>query len=192
MSPLLEAAKEAAEKASSHGRSPRVHGNGMIQLDLEDGSRLHVWGSPDIPRQVVQTPIHDHTFGFRSTVVVGRLFNARHDVRMPNDSALLTHEVYRPVPRVGEDTRLEPTGQLVEARRPSVTTHYPGDQYEERACDFHETFAIEPTATIMRKITSTNQIARVLVPIGKKPDNDFDRDAHPRGLLWDIIWRTLR
>jgi hypothetical protein len=38
---------------------PRVHGNGFIQLDLPDGKRLHVWDE-DIPRQKVNTSMHDH------------------------------------------------------------------------------------------------------------------------------------
>src|SRR3546814_6146607 len=57
------------------GGRPRVHGNGFIQLDLTERGRLHIWGAPRIPRQKTATPIHDHVFGFESTVAVGRPVN---------------------------------------------------------------------------------------------------------------------
>lgn len=50
------------------GERPRVHGNGFIQLDVTPRTRLHFW-SPEIPRQKVATPIHDHVFGFVSYVI---------------------------------------------------------------------------------------------------------------------------
>ena len=52
------------------GISPRVHGNGFIQVDLTHDTRLHVWGDKRIPRQNTYTPIHDHVFGFKSHLVV--------------------------------------------------------------------------------------------------------------------------
>jgi hypothetical protein len=52
------------------GVRPRVHGNGFIQVDLTADTRLHVWGDKRIPRQNVYTPIHDHVFGFESTISV--------------------------------------------------------------------------------------------------------------------------
>ncbi len=58
----------------AQGKVPRVHGNGFIQLDLTDRTRLHVW-HPSVPRQKVATQIHDHVFSFESCCIVGRLIN---------------------------------------------------------------------------------------------------------------------
>ena len=91
------------EAVRASGSRPRVHGNGFIQLDLTERSRLHVWGDPRIPRQKVSTPIHDHVFGFTSTIIVGRLINVIYDVELRRfgDFNIFTPEI-----REGEDTVL--------------------------------------------------------------------------------------
>ena len=181
-----------------NGRRPRVHGNGFIQLDLTEETRLHIWGDPRIPRQQVATPIHDHVFNFKSTVLVGRLINVRYDVTRRLD-VVMTHEVYQPEIREGEDTILMPTRDTV---CPFVTggdlvmagtlhpTYYMHKQY------FHETVATEPSASVIVKDSPTQAQGartkpRVLVPIGKKPDNEFNRYAADEDLLWHIIEQTL-
>src|SRR3546814_5268128 len=92
------------------GGRPRVHGNGFIQLDLTERGRLHIWGDPRIPRQKTATPIHDHVFGFESTVVVGRLVNLVFSIVYCESGGF---EVYAPSIREGEDTVLGPTGHRV-------------------------------------------------------------------------------
>jgi len=68
------------KKVRADGGRPRVHGNGFVQLDLTERSRLHIWGDPRIPKQKVATPIHDHVFGFESTIIVGRVISLTYAV----------------------------------------------------------------------------------------------------------------
>jgi hypothetical protein len=53
--------------------SPRVHANGVLQIDITPAVRL---------RQAVPTPIHDHAFSVRSRVLVGALPQRTCDIRL--------------------------------------------------------------------------------------------------------------
>lgn len=178
----------------SHGNVPRVHGNGFIQLDLEPGARLHIWGHPALPRQKVDTGIHDHRFGFRSCVVVGRIVNAMWVTTELMGSVIgATHKVYQPAARDGEDTTLSDTGRRVIASIHYSQTVLREQTYYMEPGDFHETFTDRPSATIMTKErTNHSHVARVLVPVDREPDNDFNRnDAMSEARLWKIIEEVL-
>ncbi len=181
----------------AEGFRPRVHGNGFIQVDLNMWHRLHIWGHPNIPRQAVATPIHDHIFGFVSTILVGRLVNIIYELE---DSPYGVFQVYQAEVRKGEDKVLMPTRRLVIPHPIKVGFCTPsryGDSYEMESYVFHETFAPEPTATVMVKDGATQAQGanhappRVLVPTGGAPDNTFDRYGHDEELLWDIIEEVL-
>src|SRR5512146_542220 len=93
--------------------SPRVHGNGFIQLDITPTVRLHLWGDARIPRQRVATTIHDHAFGFTSRVVLGSLNHRVVHLAPASEADLFASEamVYQPHrvhTRHGEDTGLQP------------------------------------------------------------------------------------
>ncbi len=180
------------------GVRPRVHGNGFIQLDLTERSRLHIWGDPRIPSQKVATPIHNHVFGFESTILVGRVINVVYMVRVCKRG---DYRVYTPWIREGEDTTLVPTATRVAAhpsridmidRRTSART------YDLLVGEFHETVAPDgPAATIIIKddMTQAQGAAAkpgVLVPVDQKPDNNFNRYNADEDLLWRIIEDTLK
>jgi len=174
---------------------PRVHGNGFIQLDLANGKRLHFWGHPDIPRQVRPTPIHDHTFGFQSWCLRGRLVNIVYDLI----DAGIEYQVYRVQDRNGEDTELVPTDCMVGVMPMKVEVIVPAmmssdwcvsmpSTYKMGSLIFHETFAPEPTITCMEKTHKREgAIPHVLSPTGVEPDNEFNRHTHDPKLLWRII-----
>lgn len=184
------------------GARPRVHGNGFIQLDLDPEQRLHIWGHPDIPKQEVATPIHDHVFGFHSEILVGRLVNVVYNFLPPSTIiARDTWAVHEARPRHGEDTVLEPTGEcgavrvahtlLLIADNPVLS------EYDFEPFIFHEMFAPEPSATIITKRGPTlrenpnGYKPRVLVPEGVEPDNEFDRYDNDPEDLWQIIMEVL-
>ncbi len=170
-------------KAFDAGHLPRVHGNGFIQLELGEQRRLHIWGHPDIPRQVVDTGIHDHRFDFTSTIVAGRLINARY--HPGNDTR---YKVYTPHVREGEDTILVDTGSSFMVAGPTMTMMREGQSYGMYAGDFHESFTDRPSASVMTKLGTTHKNEpRVLVPLGKEPDNDFNRNVFENDFLWGII-----
>lgn len=81
---------------------PYVHGNGFIQLNTPRGNRYHFWGHPGIPRQSVSTPIHDHVWGFRSTVLCGRLVNIRYVLRSASEH-IIDGPLYRQYTTEGDD-----------------------------------------------------------------------------------------
>ncbi len=186
----LKAVREAGSK-------PRVHGNGFIQLDLTERSRLHIWGDPRIPKQAVATPIHDHVFGFESTIIVGRVISLTYHVT-PHEHG--DFRVYIPKVREGEDTILMPTDMTVVIKPAHVdTTNWNSatPKYTFPIFTFHEMLIPEPSATIMIKDGPTlaqgaKASPRVLCPVDKVPDNVFTRYDADEDLLWRIIEETLK
>lgn len=186
------------KRVRADGGRPRVHGNGFIQLDLTERSRLHIWGDPRIPRQKVATMIHDHVFGFKSTIIFGRLINVMYET-LPHESG--DFAVYAPEVRDREDTILRDTLLRVNIRPVFVNMVQWGSAcstYNIVPFEFHESFAPDgPAATIIIKDAATQaqgakDKSRVLVPVGTEPDNEFNRyDADP-ALLWRIIEDTLK
>lgn len=179
-----------------NGRNPRVHGNGFLQIDLEiDGEvgseRVHIFGHPALPRQKVPTPIHDHRFGFRSTVLRGRMVNVTYALSV--QARTPTHDVYVPCPRVGEDTELQFSGVRGALRVSTTEVVVPGDSYVMQSGVLHETLTNEVTITHMRKTTMSALNPRVLCPIGRTPDNDFERgSALSVPDLWLIVEDSFR
>lgn len=172
------------------GVLPRVHGNGFIQLDLEQNKRLNVWGHKGIPRQKVDTGIHDHVFGFSSQCVAGRLINAVYeDVSLSNYGP---YKIYIPVSRDGEDTVLQNTGVMAKAGDPALLIIRLWDCYTMKAGVFHESFTDRPSATLMEKgFKVKSAVARVLVPFDQEPDNEFNRNSFEPDKLWSIIKEVL-
>lgn len=178
---------------------PRVHGNGFIQCDLDSDTRLHVWGHPAIPRQKVNSPIHDHIFGFHSTCLVGRLVNVVYFV-FGSDTGGAFNICEAQPPVTGHDSKLVVQKHLgtsdIYHKRTDVLLS--GRSYDMKPYEFHETFASEPTVTLMQKHVKTikdhptpPQKPRVLVPVDMEPDNEFDRHTFGRDFLMDIIKEVI-
>lgn len=175
----------------SVGQGIRIHGNGFIQIDVEPGVRVHVFGHTAIPRQVTPTPIHDHRFGFVSTILSGCLVNVDWDVRGGSKQLPATHKVctYQAPAAGSEDTKLEPSESEVRLLLVKAAVHVAGHEYTIHPGRFHETFANEATITVMRKTTTrADHQPRVLCRIGQDPDNSFNRyEAMDEHMLWTIV-----
>ncbi len=188
------------------GAIPRVHGNGFIQVDINDRSRLHVWWPGRVPRQTPVTPIHDHIFGFTSEVLIGRVINIVYEPTINLREG--GHIVYRASTRAGDDSILKQervsadtdpfdTALRVDVGLGWAQTVTAGQSYSMSAGVYHETVSDEPTATVCHKNGSTlgqdpgQRGPRVLVPFGMQPDNAFSRYGHDPELLWTIIRETL-
>jgi hypothetical protein len=171
---------------------PRVHGNGFIQLDLnEDGTRrLHVWHE-DIPRQVVATPIHDHVFALSSHVICGTLIHEELEaVKDPEG----THRIFRAQQEAGsQNTILLPDEGLVRLEVVERLELPAGSRYTFPAWKLHQTDHRGLTATIMEKVNAPKEYGRprVLVEKGNEPDNDFHRDGFDPAELWPFIDQAL-
>ena len=168
---------------------PTLHPNGFVQYDLAPDVRLHIW-SPRLPEaQVAKTPLHDHTFNFRSLVLCGTL---HHDlftwVPVNNEPS---HTLYTARPWLtGQDTKLlslEEHGimNLLEQRE------FPANcEYVFKAGWFHESYADGLTATVCIKTRKhLRESARIAVPFGKEPDNDFSsyQTAENVTLMFELI-----
>lgn len=179
------------------GIRPRVHGNGFIQVDLTETTRLHVWGDKRIPRQNVYTPIHDHVFGFKSTLIVGRLINITYSAHRAKYG---DYRVFEPNMREGEDTILVPTRgrmRIAPTQADLIEQNTSNKTYEIDPFIFHETFVTEPTVTIIEKTGPTQAQGcevkpRVLVRYDQEPDNEFNRYTADPELLWRIVERVLK
>ncbi len=175
----------------ANGRNPRVHGNGFLQIDLPDEQRLHVFGHPLLPRQVVATPIHNHRFGFESQVLRGCLINLTWGFCY-DKSYRATHQGYVAKPREGEDTELIPIGEQGVIMLISKEVVLPGKSYSMRARQFHQSTADEPTVTVMRKTERVDIDPTVLCRLGFSPDNAFNRYDLDEPALWTIAEESLR
>jgi len=171
---------------------PRVHGNGFIQLDMTPTRRLHIWGHPDIPRQTVSTQLHDHTFGFRSRILMGNLEDVRLEAIPDPKGAYMTH---RAVIRDKEDTVLQPTGERVTMEITSVNVYTAGDYYVMPSLAIHESKPRGLAVSIIEKtgpsLAQSGPSPRVFVHHGESPDNNFNRYAFPVEELWRIISDVL-
>lgn len=171
---------------------PVLHGNGFIQLAIGPSVRLHVWSPLLPPAQAVNTPIHDHTFSFASTVLQGSLLHTTYDLGNNSnygDPVKLLHVA--PVPDT-EDTILEDTGERLFVGRDRDLVVPAGRSYSFDAGLFHSSDGIGPlTATIMVKTAmKMTPSARVLCPVDKEPDNEFSRYVDDEDMLWRFI-RTV-
>lgn len=170
---------------------PRVHGNGFIQLDLDENKRLHIWGDPRIPRQQISTPIHTHIFDFTSNILKGRLIHIEYNIKLHPKGAF---KMYKAVPKSYEDTDLmDNTGHYCNIVPYDTKVILAGGSYKFTANRFHENYAPEPTVTIIEKqgltLAQNPEGPRpiVLVPVGQEPDNAFSRHDYEQAFLWYII-----
>jgi hypothetical protein len=179
--------------AKERGVTPRVHGNGFVQLDLTTTRRLHVWGDPRVPRQQVPSTIHDHTFSFRSVVYRGQLV---HRVIGLYSDAKGAYSMYYAVTNHGEDTRLVKTRERYDAIITAEHLLSEGSSYSFRAGEFHETVAPWLCVTVIDKdgptLSQGGKNPNVLVPYGLEPDNTFDRYQTRADLLWQVILGAIQ
>lgn len=179
------------------GAVPRVHGNGFIQVDMNETERMHVW-HPRVPRQAVPTPIHDHVFSFESHVLIGKLVNQNY-IFMPRGSQAggPEYQIFEARMDRGDNTTLQPTGTYGSLIAYVPLVLGPGDIYTMHKRQFHESIATCRALTIITKAGPTlaqdpiGPAPRILVPAGLGPDNAFNRHAFPADTLWGIIEEVI-
>ncbi len=144
------------------GAVPRVHGNGFIQVDMTPESlnysapRYNFWHHTAIPRQIVNTNIHDHTYSSVSFILKGAL---AHSVFKSEPHRLdaydLEKEVWTPELSLGSDhdTELVQAGenQFLSLKHP-VRYFTTGDHYFLRAEEIHRLEPMQPSVTCMFKV----------------------------------------
>lgn len=180
------------DELRASGKKPRVHGNGFLQLDLNDDGtkRLHIWDE-GLPRQVVATPIHDHVFDLKSNVLLGTLI---HEELAPIPAVGNgTHRIYRAQQEKGtQNTILLPDEGSVFLGIVERLVLGAGSLYTFPAWKLHQTDHVGLTATVMDKVNAPKGYGRprVLVPVGSEPDNEFHRDGFDPEFLWSYVERV--
>lgn len=178
---------EAAKRRDMMVGKPTTHQNGFIQLPIGEHARLHVWPdkSAHLVKQATNSPIHDHSFSFRSWVLVGNITNTLYNVPFLASDAIASHAVYI---AKADGTSLRPIDTYAIPQIESVQKMPKGSVYELRFNEFHQTQWDRLTVTLMVKTARTGTVARVLCPINEPPDNEFDREtANPPEKLWELI-----
>ncbi len=177
----------------------RVHGNGFIQIDVDNRTRINVW-SPLIPAQKVYTGIHDHRFNFVSTIWYGTLYNRVYKpiiVSKPKKPVETEFQVFEALPTLrfdgDEDTKLTATDSwIVGGMNPSTETHVQGQAYYLPRYEFHESVVKRFAVTCMTRFSvDTIHKPRVLVKIGETPSNEFDKHGLDTNSIWEIVLKLV-
>lgn len=170
------------------GSPPTIHPNGFIQLKLTEGRRMHFW-HPEIPRQKVGSPIHDHIFEMSSEILLGTLYHCQIDA-LPDHNGY--YMIWRAEPVRDTETTLVSTGERVRADRLPEQQLDPGDSYLFPAFTFHLTRDAMPAVSVITKTQEFDGKPRVLVRAGEQPDNSFVRDSFPQMFVEAFILRVIR
>lgn len=154
----------------------KIHGNGfaIYLLDEKGDFRLHVWDYR-IPRQSVDSSIHNHRLSFRSRVLAGALLNTIY--LLDRYHPVSTHVLYFPSPHndPAGNNLLVSSDLLVRAEAVSSEYVHCGQEYVLKAGAFRSSHFFGTTVSLLRKTAVTDTPVQVLVPCGELPDNEFDR-----------------
>ncbi len=176
-----------------------LHGLGFLQVKLGGGQRLHVW-HPDLPRRQCfeHSQVHDHRFGFSSTVLKGMQINDVFAVfdGLRNAMPGPTHIAY-----LHEGARLS-TGNRPWIPRERLWVGHVSRELVDEGMTYHMLPRVfhsttpggnGKVATLMTK-TLEEPIggARSLCEIGVTPDVDFDRSQMSQDDMWAIIQDVMR
>lgn len=173
----------------------RVHGNGFVQIQVNEDSRIHVW-SPLITKQVVYTGIHDHRADFVSSVWYGVIYNRWYTpniIEKHKRPADALYKVYEAVPTnrglQDENTLLVSTNSwVIGGMNPVTETYQLGTSYFMPRYDFHETIVKRLAITNIFKFNSDKvHIPRVLVKVEEQSSNEFDRQGTSEDQLWSSV-----
>lgn len=185
-------------KIIKSGEIPRLHGNGFIQLDIQEEDeryRMNIW-SPVVSKyaQKVSTQIHSHSFGFLSAVIWGQFRHICFDLVADNING--SYHKYEPQVREGEDTILVKSDNLVYNVTPIMDcVMAKGSVYSFEPVFLHETRHNNTfTVTLMKKIKKTNVTPIVMVLKNEEPDNEFNRyqSDDVLNILWEEVGKVFQ
>lgn len=169
-----------------------LHGLGFLQVKLPGNKRLHAW-HPALPQRACFdfSPIHNHRFSFRSTVLVGEQVNRRYAVWDDPEGShdLISHDG----PRSEKGGRLSYVAGRVSVRDLHDERYRAGESYVMPELHYHETPNEGVVVTLMEKLTErTDCHANSLIEHGRTFDQQFDRFQMPEAEMWAIFLEALR
>jgi hypothetical protein len=178
----------SVEEIKRVGKNIRVHPNGFIQLDLEDGYRLHFFLDNAVYVRFPQTPIHTHAFVLESRVLVGEITNVEYEVAEDPQGDLC---LYRAMSMETPLEKVEGVTYSISDKKEQIVKV--GEAYAVKTGVFHESLHKGDTITVVRKIR-TDAICQidVLCQKGQKPSESLDRKSIPEPVLWERLESVLK
>jgi len=176
---LQLAAKAILEHPHVHKWS--IQGLGMFRMYLSERVRLHVWNSDFA--QPKASRLHDHPWGFRSTVIVGAIKNQIFEEIDEDSTSPLAQTFMKQTLRCGVGCQLIGEPKPTHLKTATIENIGPGMVYTQRPIDIHDTAAQQGTVTLVERDFGTDRDhATVLWPYG----GDWV-SAEPREASWDEI-----
>lgn len=168
-----------------------LHGLGFIQVKLPANRRLHVW-HPDLPRRscFAWSAIHNHRFGFRSTVLIGQQVNRRYTVVA--DPVGSHDRISHDGPRGEKGGRLSYVAERVAVWAGRDESYGPGASYTMSPLEYHETPNSGIVVTLMEKLHEGTIHASSLIEHGREFDQSFDRFQLSADDLWAVVVDAMK
>jgi hypothetical protein len=166
---------------------PRFHGNGFIQVYLDEWTRLHIW-SPELPAtRVVNAQIHDHRFHFSSTVLMGELHHTEWDVI---NHPAGQHGLWQQGPGAScKDSPLERVGLCALHKHKELVFKAGDEPYSFGGPGrFHETHGQGLTVTLMHKSPAGQHRAQIVALNNETPDHAFENQPPMELLRAEVVF----
>lgn len=180
------------DELRASGRNPRFHGNGFVQLYLDDRTRLHIWTPLLPPIRDHNATIHTHRYDIESSVILGVLKHTTINV----SRTIGAGSTCRIIQLTGaSEVRAKPGEVKSSPYRHSIRHEYhftAGSRYTFEGGLFHdsENGHDDMTVTVFKKTSDDfADFARILlVGTDKQPVHAFDPKYQPsQEKLWEVI-----
>jgi hypothetical protein len=160
-----------------------IQGLGMLRLELDEKDRLHIWDPRAALNEV--SSVHDHLWDFTSFNYFGGMGNQRYVLDAADGVAM---QMSRVQCGVGSHLLGEPRHVMVAEEGPQEE-YGPGEQYSMKAEEFHESFPLSGTVTVIRRQLRRNRdIATVCWAGG----GEWKQEGFTRHATRDEILRFVR
>lgn len=185
------------EKWERTGKKISLHGLGFLQVEFTPTMRLHIW-HPDLPRRSCfkHSQVHDHRFGFDSTVLVGcqenHVYSFEEMEEWANGDYYQRYIHEGPRAETGNRPWIS-TGQPIELIHHDTQFVHVGETYHMRPYVFHKTVAVYggKVATLMVKTSEHDEPATSTCVVGVDPDVEFNRFQMGVHEMWEVVSDVL-
>ncbi len=185
------------QKWERTGKRISLHGLGFLQVEFTPTMRLHVW-HPDLPRRSCfeHSQVHDHRFGFDSTVLVGCQVNQVYSFTEVEENAKKDYyqRYIHDGPRAETGNRpWIPTDLPIKLTLHDAQRVHVGETYHMRPYIFHRTIPDYggKVATLMVKTSEHDEPATSTCRLGIDPDVGFNRFQMGVHEMWEVVSDVL-
>lgn len=160
-----------------------VQGLGMLRLELNGTDRLHIWDPRAALNQV--SSVHDHAWDFTSFSLFGGIGNQRYVLDAAEGVAMQASQVQC---GVGSHLIGDPRPVVVAEAAPQEE-YGPGEHYSMRAEEFHNSFPLPGTVTVIRRRFRDDRDVATICWAG---GGEWKQEGFTRDATHDEILRFVR